>query len=72
VIIPSPGEQLVIDRPTVGRDRIDVTLHRPNENDSARHLAGAGRCYITEKVGPMAAAKIAYGQAAKSANKDNR
>lgn len=70
MIVPLPGEQVVLDRPTVGRDRIVATLHRPHTDKDGRYLAAAGRCDITEKCGPMAAAKIAYDQASKTANRE--
>lgn len=68
MIVPGPGEQVILDRPTVGRDRIVATLYRPYTDKDGRYLAAAGRCDITEETTPMQAAKIAYEQAARTAN----
>jgi hypothetical protein len=72
MILPQPGEQVILDRPTVGRDRITATLHRPHADKDGRYLAACGRCDITEKCGPKRAAEIAYNEAARTANNDNR
>lgn len=71
MITPGPGEQVILDRPAAGRDRITATLYRPNTNDDGRYLAACGRCDITEKVGPREAARIAYDEAARTANRKN-
>ena len=68
MIVPGPGEQVILDRSTVGRDRIVATLYRPYTDKDGRYLAAAGRCDITEETTPMQAAKIAYEQAARTAN----
>lgn len=69
---PAPGEEIRISRTTVGEDRITVTLHRPNETDQGRHLAGCANGAQAEGETVERWTRRIWQQAARTANNDNR
>ena len=71
-VSPAPGEEIRLSRSTVQGDRLTISIHRPNEMDQGRHLAGAATGTQADGETLEEWTRRIYEQAKRTANNDNR